>query len=207
MYFQDKEIYHIYNRGNNKQRIFFNNNNYLHFLQKIRNEWKPFCEILCWCLMPNHFHFLILATEESCKPIPSYGGKPMQILARKIGLTLSSYAQHINFQNKTTGSLFQQKTKAKSISEYMESSQTAAGGPTLGYNDYFINCFHYIHQNPLKSKLVTKIEEWEFSSFRDYAGFRSGDLCNIQLFFELSGYAKEKFYDDSYKILDIQPSE
>jgi putative transposase len=131
----------------------------------------------------------------------------MQILARKIGLTLSSYAQHINFQNKTTGSLFQQKTKAKSISEYMESSQTAAGGPTLGYDDYFINCFHYIHQNPLKSKLVIKIEEWEFSSFRDYAGFRSGDLCNIQLFFELSGYAKEKFYDDSYKILNIQPGD
>lgn len=85
----------------------------------------------------------------------------------------------------------------------MEKSQTAVGGPTLGYSDYLINCFHYIHQNPLKSKLVTKLEEWEFSSFRDYAGFRDGDLCNKELFFERSGYVKEKFYDDSYKILDI----
>ena len=116
MRFIENEIYHIYNRGNKKQSIFFSGSNYNYFLSRIRNDWCPHCEILAYCLMPNHFHLMIQATENSCIEIPSYGGKPMQLLARKIGLTLSSYAQHINRQNKTTGSLFQQKTKAKCIS-------------------------------------------------------------------------------------------
>ncbi|NCU06126.1 MAG: hypothetical protein GXC73_19385 [Chitinophagaceae bacterium] len=115
MRFIEHEVYHLYNRGNNKQPIFFNQANYNYFLSRIRSDWKPHCEILAWCLMPNHFHFMLQATANSCVEIPSYGGKPMQVLARKIGLMLSSYAQYINRQNKTSGSLFQQKTKAKCI--------------------------------------------------------------------------------------------
>lgn len=119
----------IYNRGNNNQYIFFSDANYLHFLKKVRIAWHPVCEILAWCLMPNHFHFMLMATTASCVEIPSYGGKPMQVLARKIGLTLSSYAQYVNNQNNSSGSLFQQKTKAKCLSDQL-TSQTAVGGPT-----------------------------------------------------------------------------
>lgn len=43
--------------------------------------------------------------------------------------------------------------------------------------DYAVTAFHYIHQNPMQAKLVKKMETWEFSSFRDYTGFRNGDLC------------------------------
>lgn len=113
MRFIENEVYHIYNRGNNSQTIFFNDLNYKHFLTKIQRELKPHCEILAYCLMPNHFHLMILATEASSREIPSYGGKPMQILARKIGLMLSSYSQQVNKKRGTTGSLFQQKNKSK----------------------------------------------------------------------------------------------
>jgi putative transposase len=156
MRFIENEIYHIYNQGNNKQPIFFNHSNYNYFLSRIRNDWQPHCEILAYCLMPNHFHLMVQATEKSCIEIPSYGGKPMQLLARKIGLTLSSYAQHINRQNKTTGSLFQQKTKAKCISTPETGQTTLRRGPTQSTPSYIINCMHYIHQNPWRAKLVTK---------------------------------------------------
>ncbi len=46
---------------------------------------------------------------------------------------------------------------------------------------YAITCFNYIHQNPLKAGLVDKIEDWYFSSYRYYAGFRNGTLINRQL--------------------------
>ena len=49
-------IYHIYNRGNNKQRIFFQKENYLYFLRKCHQYIKPVSNIFAWCLMPNHFH-------------------------------------------------------------------------------------------------------------------------------------------------------
>lgn len=156
MRFIENEIYHIYNRERTNNPFSSIIQTITAFLSRIRNDWQPHCEILAYCLMPNHFHLMIQATEKSCIEIPSYGGKPMQLLARKIGLTLSSYAQHINRQNKTTGSLFQQKTKAKCISTPETGQTTLRRGPTQSTPSYIINCMHYIHQNPWRAKLVTK---------------------------------------------------
>ena len=60
MHFEQEEAYHIYNRGNEKQPVFFSEKNYLFFLQKVRIEWMPFSDILAYTLMPNHFHFIIV---------------------------------------------------------------------------------------------------------------------------------------------------
>ena len=116
MHFIPNEIYHVYNRGNNKQLIFFNDNNYIFFLKKIRHEWGNHCDILCYCLMPNHFHFMIVPNNEGCKNI-ILGDKitHMQNLSKTIGKTLSSYTKAINIQNQTTGNLFQKKTQAKCL--------------------------------------------------------------------------------------------
>jgi putative transposase len=48
----------------------------------------------------------------------------------------------------------------------------------LPEDDYPQVCFNYIHNNPVKAKLVQKVEEWEFSSAMDYAGLRKGKLIN-----------------------------
>lgn len=47
-------IYHIYNQGNNHRKIFFSQENYLFFLEKIKTYITPYADILAWCLMPNH---------------------------------------------------------------------------------------------------------------------------------------------------------
>jgi len=69
----ERGIYHIYNRGNNCQTIFFSDNNYFYFLKKCHRYLKPCGNILAWCLMPNHFHFLIDVTEEGMTPVKSGG--------------------------------------------------------------------------------------------------------------------------------------
>lgn len=51
--------YHIFNRGNNSQKIFFKQDNYLYFLKKVRENITPFASIIAWCLMPNHFHVVV----------------------------------------------------------------------------------------------------------------------------------------------------
>ncbi|GAB1417503.1 hypothetical protein MASR2M12_02680 [Bacteroidales bacterium] len=59
MLFEEGHIYHVYNQGNNRQQIFFERENYLFFLRKMRVYLLPYCNIIAYCLMPNHFHWLI----------------------------------------------------------------------------------------------------------------------------------------------------
>ena len=186
MQFEASNLYHIYNRGNNKQPIFFNRVNYLYFLTKVKRYIVPACDILAWCLMPNHFHFLIHANTDTEKIIKE---TPLKInaLTEGIRLLLSSYTQGINKQNNSTGNLFQQKTKFKCVSE---------GDINYGYT-----VFNYTHQNPLRANLVTQLEDWEFSSFADYAGLRNGKLCNIEMATQLFDLNKDSFLKDSYKEL------
>jgi len=107
------EFYHIYNRGNNKQRIFFTDDNYLFFLKKIREQLLPVADIVAYCLMPNHFHILIRATEESIKERKSFGGKSMQEFAYRIGVTLSSYTRPLTRRIKPAVLFFNKKQKPR----------------------------------------------------------------------------------------------
>ena len=192
MHFQLNEVYHIYNRGNNKQKIFFSEENYLFFIRKLENQLVPYCDVLCWCLMPNHFHLIVNANENSCNIKSAFGGKSINELSYRIGILISSYSQAINKQNKTTGSLFQQKTKAKLISEEKRDKT----------GNYLINTMHYCHQNPWRAKLVSKMEDWPHSSFPDYAGIREKTFCNKQLLMNLTNYDLKSFYKDSYNVID-----
>ena len=147
----------------------------------------PFCDILNYCLMPNHFHFLIYITEKTLQT-KIIGKQEKNILSEGFKNLLSSYAQAINKQNNKTGSLFQQNTKAKCVSN--------------GSSNYASACFHYIHQNPWKAGLVDKMGNWKFSSFVDFGGLRNGTLCNKQLAFQLLDLDAARFHEDSYKIAD-----
>ncbi|HQV53984.1 MAG: transposase [Chitinophagaceae bacterium] len=162
-------IYHIYNRGNNQQKIFFNDENYFYFLRKCHTYLKPVCDILAWCLMPNHFHFLIDVTEKSIKLVKC-GGIEMTAITNGFRLLQSSYAKGINKQENRTGNLFQQKAKAKIVS---------------GEDNYADTAFHYIHQNPVTSNLVSNPEDWQYSSFMDFVSLRNGTLCNKEKAIEL----------------------
>ena len=69
MDFIENNIYHVYNQGNNQQRIFFNYDNQKLFLDKIRKHILPYADVLAWCLMSNHFHIMIYVNK--IQPIES----------------------------------------------------------------------------------------------------------------------------------------
>jgi len=195
MHFEENEIYHIYNRGNQKQPIFHSRDNYLYFLKKVKKYIVPRCILLNWTLMPNHFHFLVKASNVSVKQVTN-SKIPSQFLTEGIRQLLSSYTKGINNEFGLKGNLFQQKTKAKCTSLETKINN---GNVIL---DYSTIAFHYIHQNPWKAGLVSRIEDWEFSSFRDYCGFRKGNLCNMKVGFEELNIDRETIYDDSYNTID-----
>ena len=63
-------------------------------------------------------------------------------------------------------------------------------------------CFNYIHQNPVMSGLVSKMEDWEFSSFRDFIGLRNGTIIEKNLAFNYVNMDENDFYFQSQLFLD-----
>jgi hypothetical protein len=94
----------------------------------------------------------------------------MTRFSKGIQLLLSSYAKGINKKYSRSGSLFRQNTKSKQTSsEYF-------------LDDYSLQCFMYIHNNPVTAGLVQYPEEWEFSSIREYMGFKNvHSYCNVEM--------------------------
>jgi len=204
MDFSNGQIYHVFNRGNNSQTLFFSRENYLFFLEKIRKSIFPHADILAWCLMPNHFHLMIEVNRmeiEKAEQIGSEGFTLSETLTKptkkrtlndSIGIILRSYSRAIQKQQKITGSLFQKETKALCLTEpqsisptYFDTHFGMMGNLDLPETNYLNVCFDYIHQNPVSSKLVDDPEGWEFSSFRDYYCGRKGKLISRTLAKEL----------------------
>lgn len=185
MNYEPGEIYHIYNQGNNQQKLFFNRDNYVFFINKMRDHLTDHCDILAWCLMPNHFHWLVKVKDRyinqntDLKNTPLYDSVPP--LNRSLSVLLSSYAKAINKSQRRSGSLFRSKTKAKKLNSDKSKN-----------DKYPLICFLYIHQNPLRAGLVSQLNDWEFSSYRDFAGLRNGTLCNTNLAIELLNLPQNK---------------
>lgn len=141
MIFEPSYIYHIYNQGNNRQHIFFKKENYQFFLSKIELYINPYADILAYCLMPNHFHLMVLvnrltidikanthtsrsftSSETLRSPhknlnISDESPEPQmkRTLNDSIGIMLRSYTRAINKQENFSGALFRKETKAKCL--------------------------------------------------------------------------------------------
>lgn len=211
MNFDQGHLYHVYNQGNNKQRIFFSEKNYLYFIEKIRNHILPYADVVAWCLMPNHFHLLLHPCDSRQATCDSRGATQShpcsthqgacdsrgatqsrtptpQTLNHSIGVMLASYTRAINVQENSSGSLFRQKTKAICLTKndtitptYLNTSSGTLININTPQSQYPKICFDYIHNNPVKSGLVSKPENWEFSSAMEFHGIRNNGLVNIEI--------------------------
>lgn len=193
MNFEMGNLYHIYNQGNNRQKIFFSRENYLFFLNKIKNHILPYGDIVAWCLMPNHFHLMLYVHDleievdsnegvgSSEGVTPSDALTKTRTLNESIGILLRSYTRAINKQENSTGSVFRKETKAECLTNangIIPSFYGSHINVRIPEKEYPQACFNYIHQNPVKANLVKLPEEWEFSSYPDYYGVRDGKLIN-----------------------------
>jgi len=188
MHFEVGKTYHIYNRSN--EIVFHTRDNYLYFLKKFKKLIHPYANILAWCLMPNHFHILLVPNNEACINIDESHRVSTQKLSKNIGTLLSSYSRAINKATGRRGNLFSHKTKAKCLNY------------TLGNDQLLENYFHYIHQNPVAAELCNSMLEWEFSSYADYIGNRDGKLVDKEVAFEMINIDREDFSNQSEILLN-----
>lgn len=189
--FSIDEFYHIYNRGNNKSVIFYNDSDRKRFLKLlyICNTSAPvvfktiqghpldkikrgdtLVDIGAYCLMPNHFHLLLREKKE--------GG-----ISRFLEKLLTGYSMYFNKRYERTGKLFEGRFRAQHVDT----------------DEYLKYLFAYIHLNPVKmidpewkdngiidrQKAKDYLAEYNFSSYVDYIDIsrrEEGLLLNKQAF-------------------------
>ena len=93
--------YHIYNRGNNKEAIFKESENYRYFLSLYHKYIHPIAKTYAWCLMQNHFHFLIYLKEPDEINISELSYQTVEIPkvlspSNQFSHFLNAYAQSFN---------------------------------------------------------------------------------------------------------------
>lgn len=177
MHFEKDYTYHVYDRSN--QTVFKTQDNYNYFLKKFKQHILPYVDVLAWCLMPNHFHFMIVVKEEGVKYVEDKHLPNTQVLSKKFGTFLSSFTKAYNKMYKKRGHLWAHNTKAKQLN--------------YTNNNYPITCFRYIHENPKDAGLVRKLTDWEYSSFKDLLGVRKGTIVNKELVYEYFNIDEEYF--------------
>lgn len=182
--FSNNHFYHIYNRGVDKRKIFNSDNDRFRFLKTLQilndtkatyldlrlvlnpivnqslaltkdEERNPWVRIHAFCLMPNHFHFLIEQATD----------KGITKFLHKIS---TSYTKYFNLKNKRTGRLFEGTFKAILIEK----------------DEYLLHLSRYIHLNPIElvepkwkekgiknfKKIKKFLKEYKWSSYPFYTG-------------------------------------
>jgi putative transposase len=171
----NNEVYHVINRGVEKRKIFLDKRDYSRFfrtfvyyqkanppvrfsfkkraLKKRFSNLDNLVEIVSYCLMPNHFHFLL-------KQVKNNG------ISLFIGRLTNSYTRYFNTRHKRTGHLFQGPFKAVRIET----------------DEQLIHVSRYIHLNPVVDFLVEDLKKYPYSSYLEYLdGKQEEGVCQKKL--------------------------
>ena len=140
--------YHLYNRGNNRENIFFEERNCDYFLRLYLKHVQPVADTYAYCLLPNHFHFLVRIRVED-EISPTNQNKPFRP-SQGFSNLFNAYAKAVNKAYKRTGSIFEDRFHRHLIDT----------------DSYFLNLVFYIHFNPQKHNYVKDFRVWKWSSYK-----------------------------------------
>jgi putative transposase len=140
---------HIVQRGNDRHRTFFADEDYRTYLLLLRRISRRYeTDIHAYVLMTNHVHLLMTSALQ--------GG-----ISATMQQTGSSYARYINRQYQRTGTLWEGRFRSSAIdSDY-----------------YCLACYRYIELNPVRARIVDRPEEYRWSSYRENVGQRALTIC------------------------------
>jgi len=183
------QIYHIFNRGSDKRLIFHSNRDRSRFIKSLRYYLladpkpsfskfslsekkdpnnKKIIEILCYCLMPNHFHLLVKQLEDDG-------------ISKFMSKFLNSYTKYFNTKHNRIGALMQGQFKAVLVES----------------EEQLLHLSRYIHLNPVVSYITKNLKDYPWSSYKEYIENQTGFCEKKQLLsFFKSPAAYEQFVLD-----------
>lgn len=205
------EFFHLYNRGNSKQEIFLDEEDYKRFTKLLYlcnsnyninfrddivskhieafdfDRGEPLVSIGSWCLMSNHFHLYIYSS-----PKQGLGEKEMNNITKFMLKLCTSYSKYFNKKYSRTGKLFEDKFKSVHVKNENQSRYL----------------FSYIHLNPVKliqkdwkdngindkEKVLDFLKNYRWSSFLDFIKENRKEHKIIDLDFPLNYFPNEKSF-------------
>jgi REP element-mobilizing transposase RayT len=184
----DKELliggcmYHIYNRGNNREDIFKEPRNFYYFLQLWRKHICPIANTYAYSLQPNHFHFLI--------EIHELGEVANTKNNQAFSNLFNAYTKSINKAYGRSGSLFQKSFKRKLIND----------------DSYFTQLIFYIHSNAQKHGLINDFTHYPYSSYLSIISNQPTLLCRDKVLEWFGGKERyEEYHLMNQKLLPSSP--
>ncbi len=186
--FEAGVVYHVFNRGNNKENIFMEEENYFYFLRLMKKYLLPVADIYAYCLLKNHFHLTLRIKD--FKDLPEkLKEKPYLAFSNMF----NAYTKSLNKACNRTGSLFQEHLHRIRVED----------------ENYLMQLIAYIHLNPVKHKLTNDFNNYPYSSYKAYSLNKPtnieksyvmslfGDKMNFEYWHDINKIALED------KILDI----
>ncbi|KKS63974.1 hypothetical protein A3A14_00285 [Candidatus Daviesbacteria bacterium RIFCSPLOWO2_01_FULL_43_38] len=165
------EYYHVFNRGVNKLPIFNGVADYRRFIKTLKYyqvegpkprlslfmpmttklDWdKKIVEVICYCLMPNHFHLLLKQVKD--------GG-----ITEFVGNLSNSYTRYYNTRHRRVGPILQGEFKSVLVES----------------NEQLLHLSRYIHLNPLVSGFTKDLDSYQWSSYPEYLGLLPTGFCSM----------------------------
>jgi REP element-mobilizing transposase RayT len=139
--------------------IFFDPDNYLHCLRLVKRYTERYhITVIAYCLMPNHYHFLLRQDGEVS-------------ISKFINVLFNAYVQAVNRQQDRKGPLFEGRFRHVWVDR----------------EEYLTHLCRYIHLNPVAANLVSGPAAWPYSNYREWIGTRSGTLIDetfVKTYFE-----------------------
>jgi len=204
--FANNEYYHIYNRGVDKRKVFLNRNDYIRFIHDLyefndqkrapefvrikdyvgslaphikRKPRKKLVNIICFCLMPNHFHLILEQLVDD----------GISKFMHKLG---TGYTNAFNLKHKRSGALFEGTFKAILIEN----------------ETYLTHLSRYVHLNPVElkeknwkedgikdwNKINKFLDNYRYSSYLDYVGKKNfPSIINNDLILKIFDNSKDYY--------------
>lgn len=167
------KFYHVYNRTNNKELLFKDEENYKYFLRQFQKYISPVVHLYAYCLIPNHFHFVLRIKSdhelreflkdkiEKSSKVQFFKGKESdlqgfrnlgglsKLISQQFSNFFNSYTKAINKRYNRNGSLFSPNFKRKEITTQR----------------YLTQVIIYVHLNPENHGLVDQFIDYTHSSY------------------------------------------
>ncbi|MDD4310380.1 MAG: transposase [Candidatus Cloacimonetes bacterium] len=178
-YFVAGAYYHLYNHSAKGQLLFKNASDYEYCHRLMVQHLSPECFcIQAYCLMPNHYHYLIQQLTDVSIPSAFFH-------------IWNKYSKHYNTSHSESGSVFKHK-----LQHIMVNS-----------NPYFLALVAYIHMNPVKAGIVSEPGDWAWSDYGCWVGEKNCDLFNPTLrdaWFGTPENYRKRIKEISYEKLGIK---
>ena len=186
--FQYEQLYHIFDKVVTGTKLFREEEDYWNFMKRYTRYFSPYFITYAYCLIPNHYHFLIKVRDEAQikgavkKEDTNAARKYLEgkedvnfFLQNQFSRCFSGVTMKYNNKYKRQGPLFLQGTKRVLLNAFRTFEQQ----------------MHYIHSNPRHHFLVKKIEQWPYSSYPTYISNHNTQLPRAEVFQRFGG--KDRF--------------